>query len=108
MMLKTGFKEGPLPWIEKDPGAVLDYTIDWNAAATQGGPWLAPGDSLAGAAIWTVPTGISKSSQVDTTSASTIWLSGGTAGMSYTLTCKIATSAGRSDERSFLVVVKKR
>jgi hypothetical protein len=108
MMLKSGFKDGPLPWIEKDPAAVLDYTIDWNAASNLGGPWLAPGDAIVGAATWTVPSGVNKSSQVDTATASTIWLSGGTAGQSYTLTCKILTSAGRSDERSFLVVVKQR
>lgn len=107
-MIKTGFKDGPLPWIEKDPAAVLDYTIDWNAASALGGPWLATGETLSGAALWTVPSDITKSGQIDGASASTIWLSGGSAGSSYTITCKIATSAGRTDERSFLLVVKHR
>ena len=107
-MIKPGFKDGPLPWIEKDPAAVLDYTIDWNAAASEGGPWLAAGETLVPPAVWTLPSGITKSSQIDGASASTIWLSGGTVGASYTITCKITTSAGRTDERSFLVVVKQR
>lgn len=107
-MIKAGFKDGPLPWIEKDPAAVLDYTIDWNAASTLGGPWLASGETLSGGAVWTLPIGITKSSQNDTATASTIWLAGGTAGASYTITCKVTTIAGRTDERSFLVVVRQR
>lgn len=107
-MIKPGFKDGPLPWIEKDVAAVLDYSIDWNAATTLGGPWLATGETLSGAAVWTLPTGITKSSQTDTTTLSTVWLAGGTVGTSYTVTCKVVTSAGRTDERSFVVVVKQR
>jgi hypothetical protein len=107
-MITTGFKDGPLPWIEKDPAAVLDYTLDWNASSSQGGPWLAAGETLVGSAVWTLPSGITKNSQGDTATASTIWLSGGTAGASYTVACKVITSAGRSDERSFLVAVKQR
>ena len=108
MMIKSGFKDGPLPWIEKDTSAVLDYTIDWNAASSLGGPWLAAGETISGAAVWTVPAGITVDHQADTMTASTVWLSGGTAGNSYTIACKITTSAGRIDERSFLVAVKQR
>ncbi len=58
----------------KDPDAVLDYSIDWTT-------WLA-GDTLA-TSVWTVPAGITKDSETNTTSKSTVWLSGGTAGEVY-------------------------
>jgi hypothetical protein len=107
-MLKSGFKDGPFPWIEKDPQSLLDYTLDWSAAGSLGGPWLQTGETISGAATWTVPTGLTKDHQVDTGSLSTIWLSGGTAGQSCTVTCRITTTSGRIDERSFVVVVKQR
>jgi hypothetical protein len=106
-MLKSGFKDGPFPWIEKDPAALLDYSIDWGAASTLGGPWLQTGETVS-AHVWTVPAGIIKDHQADANTISTLWLSGGTAGTSYTVTCKVTTSAGRTDERSFVVVVKVR
>lgn len=107
-MAASSFKNGVLPWIEKDPSAVLDYTIDWNASGANGGPWLQTGETITSASVWTIPTGITKTSQTDTTTMSTVWLSGGTAGTAYTITCKITTSSGRTDERSFVVVVKQR
>ena len=102
MMLRPGFKDGPAwPWIEKDLAASLDYTIDWSG-------WLAVGETLSGPAQWTVAEGLTLTSQTDTGTMSTAWLSGGAAGMSYLATAKITTSAGRTDERSFLVAVMQR
>jgi hypothetical protein len=83
----------------KDPNAVLDYTIDWTR-------WLA-GDQIA-ASEWLVPTGITKVADSKTASSATVWLSGGTAGQSYTVTNRITTTGGRTEDRSFIVKVEER
>ncbi len=81
---------------EKDPSAVLDYQVNW---AT----WL--GTDTISTSTWTVPTGLTKDSDTNTTTTATAWLSGGTAGRTYTVTNRIVTAGGRTDERSFQVKV---
>jgi len=83
----------------KDPNAVLDYTIDWIR-------WLA-GDQIA-TSEWLVPTGLTKMADTNTASSATVWLSGGTAGQSYTATNRITTAGGRTEDRSFTVRVEER
>ena len=83
----------------KDPNAVLDYTIDWTR-------WLA-GDQIA-TSEWLVPAGLAKMADSKTASSATVWLSGGTAGQSYTVTNRITTSAGRTEDRSFIAKVEER
>lgn len=91
----------------KDPSALLDYVFDWSA-------WLGSGETIASTVI-TVPTGLTldltaphTSGYTATTTAVTVWLSGGTAGSYYSPACKITTSAGRVDERSITVQVQDR
>lgn len=86
-------------WFTKDPNAILDYKIDW---AT----WLGV-DTIATVA-WTVPTGITKDSQSNTTTTATIWLSGGTALATYELVCRITTAAGRQDDRTIGIRMEQR
>jgi hypothetical protein len=81
---------------EKDPSAVLDYQVNW---AT----WL--GTDTISTSTWTVTTGLTKDSDTNTTTTATAWLSGGTAGRTYTVTNRIVTAGGRTDERSFQVKV---
>ena len=83
----------------KDPNAVLDYTIDWTR-------WLA-GDQIA-TSEWLVPVGLTKMADSKTASSATVWLSSGTAGQSYTVTNRITTSAGRTEDRSFIAKVEER
>jgi hypothetical protein len=83
----------------KDPNAVLDYTVDWTR-------WLA-GDQIA-TSQWLVPTGVTKMADSKTTSSATVWLSGGTAGQSYTVTNRITTTGGRTEDRSFTIRVEER
>lgn len=83
----------------KDPSAVLDYAVDW---AT----WL--DEDTISASTWTVPAGITKDSDTFTTTTATVWLSGGTAGSHYTLTNRIVTTGGRTDERSIIIAVMDR
>ena len=92
------------PWIIKDPDATLDYTLDWDVS---GDSWLS-GDVIAAAPVWTVTPGLTIVSQANTTTTATVWLAGGTAGQTYTASCKITTGAGRVDERSFRLKIENR
>jgi len=83
----------------KDPDAVLDYAVDWSR-------WLA-GDEIV-TSEWTVPSGLTKVSDSKTTTKATVWLSGGTAGQSYTVTNRITTTGGRTEERSFAIRIEER
>jgi hypothetical protein len=84
----------------KDPDAVLDYGFDWS-------DWLATGETISTSA-WTVSTGITEDSDENTTTETKVWLSGGTAGNTYTAANKIVTSAGRTDERTHHIYVRQR
>lgn len=91
------------PWIAKDPAAVLDYAVDWNAP---GEAWL--GTDTIASVVWTVGTGLTQDSYTNTDTTATVWLSGGTPGETYSVACKITTAAGRIDERTFRVKVQNR
>lgn len=84
----------------KDPDATLDYGFDWS-------DWLATDETISSAS-WTVPDGITEDSTEKSTTVTKVWLSGGTAGSEYTVACKVVTSDGRTDERSFVVEVVNR
>ena len=84
----------------KDPDAVLDYSVDW-------GTWLQTGDKI-DSATWTVPTGIVLDSQEESTTRAVAWVSGGTAGVNYTLGCLIETTSDRTDKRSITIKVRER
>lgn len=95
----------------KDPSAVLDYKFDWKALTngTGSSDWLASGETISTRTV-TATTGITvdSSSITDTNTSVTVWLSGGTILGQYTVTCRIVTSANRTDERSILVRVENR
>jgi len=83
----------------KDPDAVLDYKIDWST-------WLGA-DTIA-TSSWELPPGITKDSDSNTTTDTTIWVSGGNKGQKYTVVNRIATTAGRTDDRSFVLSVSEK
>ena len=74
----------------QDPAAMLDYVFDWSA-------WLA-GDTIESSTI-TAPVGVTVTSSA-TSTAVTVWVSGGTLGGVYPVTCHIVTAAGREDDRT--------
>jgi hypothetical protein len=80
----------------KDPDDDLDYAFNW-------ADWLATGETISSYTL-TVPTGLTEGSGAKATSESsgviTYWISGGTAGSSYDVGCKITTNAGRVKEKS--------
>lgn len=89
-----------IPTRDKDPSAVLDYVFDFS-------PWLPSGDTIS-TATWTVPSGITKLSESNTTTTATVWLSGGTARTIYRIVCRFTTANGRTDERSIDINVTDR
>jgi hypothetical protein len=84
----------------KDPNAILDYKFDWVS-------WLAAGETISTSTM-TVQTGITKDSESNTTTTATVWLSGGTEGNRYTVTNRITTNQGRTDDRTILIRVSNR
>lgn len=87
---------------QKDPSAVLDWIFDWST-------WLATGETITARTV-TVATGLTKDSDAitDASKKVTVWLSGGTAGQSYTVACAITTSSARIDERTITIRVDHR
>ena len=83
----------------KDPNAVLDYTVDWTR-------WLAA-DQVA-TSEWIIPSGLTRMADSKTSTSATVWLSGGNVGQSYTVTNRITTAAGRTEDRSFTIRVEER
>lgn len=92
-------------YLLKDPGAALDYSIDWGA------DYLGAGELLA-ASLWSVVPdetgGINIAGSDFDASTSTVKAAGGVAGRLYRLVNRITTGADRVDERSILVRVEDR
>lgn len=88
------------PVIDKDPDAVLDYTLDWV-------DWLSDVSDTISSATVTV-NGITKDSQTNDTTKVTAWLSGGSVGQMPSATYRIVTAGGRTDERSIYFNIKQR
>lgn len=78
---------------KKDPDATLDWIFDWNE-------WLGETETIASVEFEADP-GITIETESNTQKTATVWLSGGTEGQVYRVTCRITSSEGRIDDRSF-------
>lgn len=78
---------------KKDPDAVLDYTFDW-------GPYLTPLADTILTVTWLTSAGLTKVSQTNTATTATAFVSGGVVDTVETLTCRIVTAGGRTDDRT--------
>ena len=87
-----------MDWPAKDPDEVLDYKLDWSAR-------LASGDTIASSA-WVVPNGIAQDSATSDDTTATIWLSGGEAGRSYAIQCRVTTAQGRTHDQTVRLPVR--
>lgn len=110
-MVQSAFTQKPwdaIPRSPKAPGGPLDYYFDF--ADPKRGPWLAAGEALASAS-WSITQGdgaLSINSQGYNATQAYVWLSGGTLGASYLVSCTFTTTQGRGDTRSFWVDVQTR
>ena len=86
----------------KDPDAILDYKVDWSE-------WLDTDETIS-TQTTLASTGITVESSgiFDSSTSVVAWLSGGTANSRYRITSRITTSAGRTDDRSYMVSIKER
>ena len=109
MTTQTGFRQDNLgSYIDKDPGAVLTYSIDWS-------DWMPTNDTIANS-VMTVstitgdPTPLIVTSQgfVANTSVAFAHLDNGSAGNVYTVTNTITTTDGSVDVRRFRIKVANR
>lgn len=86
---------------KKDPNATLDYTFDW-------GPYLLPLADTISSATFILSDGITKVSQTNTTTTATIFVSGGELDAEETVTCRITTAGGRTDDRTITLTIVER
>jgi hypothetical protein len=95
-----------LSWPPKDPDEILDYDIDWTGRLyneaelllVAAGQTVVPADTIA-TSTFTLPPGIVANSTSNTTTATKVWISGGTEGISYLVQNRIVTAGGRTMDR---------
>jgi len=80
----------------KDSEELLDYDIRWAR-------WL--GTDTINTSTWRADDGITIAGSEHTSTDAKVWLSGGTEGVSYTVTNTISTAAGRTAVRTIEVKV---
>ena len=93
----------PLIWPAKDPGDVLDYQLDVAPALTGN-----DGDVIATLDVMITPSNSGDLSLVSSAADGTraiVWLQGGTAGTTYTVSLNVSTEAGRQLSRSISLPV---
>jgi hypothetical protein len=83
----------------KDPNSVLDFKVNW-------ADWLQESETIA-TSNFTVPAGLTRDSQNNTTTTATVWLSGGTGGGTvYKVVNRITTNQGRTEDRTLEIRVE--
>jgi len=86
-----------LTWPFKDPDEVLDYEIDWSDRL---------GTDTIATSTYTVPAGITKNSSTNDDTTTTVWLSAGTEGETYSILNRITTAGGRTMDQTVKLKVK--
>ncbi len=84
-------------WPDKDPDAVKPYDIDWADFV---------GSDTIATSTWILPAGITKVSDSHTSTRTQIWLSGGILGSTVTLTNRVTTSGGMTDDKSVKLKIR--
>ena len=90
--------------ILKDKDAVLDYIFDWTT-------WLDDvADSITSKTVTlgATPTGLTLDSSSIVGKTVVAWISDGTEGQTYSVTCHIVTAQGREDDRTIYIKIKDR
>lgn len=88
----------------KDPGAILDYAVDWGAE-------YLGGDAIAASSFVIVPDEPGGATIVGSTfdsQVATVQVGGGIAGHQYQLINHVVLVSGREDERTIVLRVEQR
>lgn len=93
--------DAPIRTLRKDPNALLDYALDWSE-------WLSSADVIVASTWTTSPAGLTEGDTHNDGLKTSIWLSGGAVGVTYTITNHVVTEDDRCDDRSFEIVVVER
>ena len=107
MATLTGFKQDRVGvYIEKDPYAVLDYTLDWEN-------WMPSGEVINAITVTAETISGDASplvvdSSTNTNYLVTAYVSGGTAGNIYNLEYRITTDQNKKDSRNIRIKVIER
>lgn len=85
---------------EQASGSLLDYGLDWS-------DWLSstPGDAIASSS-WTADPALTLSNLASSTTATSVWVTGGAPGEWYELVNTVTTTGGRRDSRLCLLYIK--
>ena len=83
----------------KGPNETLDYTVDWSDSLTT------VSDTIS-TSTWTVEDGLTLTSNSNTSTTATAWLSGGEPGRTYAATNKIVTAGNRTFEKTIYIQVE--
>jgi len=93
-----------MSFLLKDPGATLDYAVDWGADYLD--------NDVIAESRWAVvpaePGGVLVLGASFDDKVATVTAAGGTAGRQYRLTNHVVTASGREDERSLVLRVEQR
>lgn len=95
---------------EKQPAEVKDYPIDYSAwlAEISGGDTIVSATAIAVCLDDATNATLLVDRVVVSSSAISVWLSGGTTLRKYKITVSVVTSGGRKDESEFTVKIKDR
>lgn len=96
------------PTIVKDPDAVLDYTFDWTDYLADIGDTILDASVILASGIALDTAGHGPNGFTFTSQKVIVWISGGTVGSKYQVTCRITTTGGRIDDRSIYLKIKER
>jgi len=80
----------------KSPASIYEFTVDWSTEL---------GSDAIVTSVWSVGTGLTEDSESETSTTTTVFVSGGVAGTTYKLTNTI-TSTLRTYEQSFFLKVQ--
>jgi len=88
-----------MPLHAKDPSATLDYSFDWS-------DWLQGAEAITSTNWSVTPTGgLTLGAETAAGNTRGVFVSSGTLGARYRLTCQIETDLGRTAEQSLAVRV---
>lgn len=81
-----------------DPGARKDFAVDWTR-------WLSLGELITTTVV-TAESGVTVDDFSEADGIVTVWLQDGVLNKTPAVTCRVTTDSGRTDERSFVVVIE--